>query len=365
LCFEYIKMMIIVNSQAEQDSLLIKNHVLQDTVKLKPDLKGLNTTLQDSLGLNSDSTILFEPNQRKDSVINKPSPIPRKAEVKISDTTSVCTKNSTADITFYDKKNIITTIKDEPYNLFPFHFTETNKQKQVDSKINLIKYLNPGQDLHSQPIHEDWIIGIILIPVFLYSFVRASSKNILPLITRFFLFRGINDPSSRDIGGIFHWQSTIQNLISFIIMALGAYCAATYYNFTPFGLKGFVIWLIFVAILIFAITIRHIVCIIIGNASGEREIFKEYLVIVYQSYRFSSLLLYFIIILLLYTTILPVQFYFVSGIIVLSIMYLIRIIRLMIIFITRKISVLYMILYLCALELMPVLITVKYISGHN
>jgi len=283
--------------------------------------------------------------------------------IKNTDTTSVCTKNSIADITFYDKENFITTINTEPYNRFPFLFTETNKQKQVDSRTTLIEHLNSGLDLPSQPMHDDWIIVIILIPAFLYSLVRATSKNILPLITRFFLFRGINDPSSRDIGGIFHWQSTIQNLISFIIIGLFGYCASNYYNFTPFGITGILSWVISVGILIIAITIRHIVCIIIGNASEEKEVFKEYLVIVYQSYRFSSLLLYFIIIMLLYSTILPVKFYFISGIIVLSIMYLIRTIRLLIIFTTRKISLFYMILYLCALEIMPVLITVKYFTG--
>jgi len=131
----------------------------------------------------------------------------------------------------------------------------------------------------------------------------------------------------------------------------------------PFGIKGILVWLVSVGILIMAITIRHLICTIIGNASGEREVFKEYLVIVYQSYKFSSLLLYFIIIMLLYTTILPFKFYFISGIIVLSIMYLIRTIRLLIIFTTRKISLFYMILYLCALEIMPVLITVKYFTG--
>ncbi len=51
------------------------------------------------------------------------------------------------------------------------------------------------------------------------------------------------------------------------------------------------------------------------------------------------------------------------GIIVLGILYLIRVLRLFVIFINRNISILYLILYLCALEILPILISVKYISG--
>ena len=72
----------------------------------------------------------------------------------------------------------------------------------------------------------------------------------LPGVTRFFLFRGINDPSSRDIGGLFNWQSTILNLISFLIIGLFAYCAASYYDLIPSGISGIIFWLISVGIII-------------------------------------------------------------------------------------------------------------------
>ena len=44
-------------------------------------------------------------------------------------------------------------------------------------------------------------------------------------------------------------------------------------------------------------------------------------------------------------------------------MYSIRVIRLLIIFLNRNISIFYLILYLCALEILPVLIVVKYFTG--
>jgi tryptophan-rich sensory protein len=118
-----------------------------------------------------------------------------------------------------------------------------------------------------------------------------------------------------------------------------------------------------VGITIVAVTIRHIICVIVGKASGEEEAFVEYLQGVYQSYRFSALMLFLIMVLMFYSPLFTDKIYFTSGIIIIGLLYFIRIIRLLIIFLKRNISLFYLILYLCALEILPVLISVKYFSG--
>lgn len=285
------------------------------------------------------------------------------SDIQQDDTTSVCVRNSITDITFYDSNNVVTKKELESSSRFPFLFTEKTRQMKVEAKASLIKSLKPGQDFPLQPFYDDWIIGIIFIAAFLFSLIRATSKSMLPEVTRFFLFRGINDPSSRDIGRLFHWQSTLLNLISFLIIALFTYFVASYYNLIPSGVSSLFFWLISLGTIISAVTLRHIVCVTAGNISGEKEVFKEYLLGIYQSYRFSALFLFVLVILMSYTILLPARGGVLSGITVLGIMYLIRIIRLLIIFINRNISIFYLILYLCALEILPVLISVKYFTG--
>ena len=180
---------------------------------------------------------------------------------------------------------------------------------------------------------------------------------------RFFLFRGVNNPSSRDIGGLFTLESTIKNLISFLILGLFGYSAASYYNIIPSAISGIIFWIISVIIIIAAVTLRHLVCLVTGAASGERELFTEYLLGIYQFYRFSAILIFVVIILISYSTIFPLESCFIAGAIVLGTLYLIRVIRLFIIFINKNISLFYLILYLCALEILPVVISVKYFSG--
>jgi len=111
------------------------------------------------------------------------------------------------------------------------------------------------------------------------------------------------------------------------------------------------------------VTLRHALCLIIGNISDAKEVFNEYLIGIYQSYRYGSLILFVVIILLSYTTFLSVKVYFICGIFTLIILYLIRVIRLFIIFINRNISIFYLILYLCALEILPVVVLFKYFTG--
>jgi hypothetical protein len=87
------------------------------------------------------------------------------------------------------------------------------------------------------------------------------------------------------------------------------------------------------------------------------------MITVYQAYRYAALILFILVILLSYTELFSAQMIFTIGLIAFSALYLMRIIRLLLIFIKRDVSVLYLILYLCALEFLPVLVTVKYFTG--
>jgi hypothetical protein len=280
-----------------------------------------------------------------------------------ADTTSVSVRNAISDVTFYDSANIVTRINEKVTNRFPFIFIEKNRNREAAAKKALTIHLRDGKDLPARPFHEDWIILIVLAAAFLYSSIRTFSKTFFPEVIRFFSFRGIGDPASGDIGEVFRWQTTIINLISFFNIALFAYCAASYYDFIPEGISGLVFWFISFAVVAVSITIQHLICNVTGSISGEKQIFNEYLVTVYHSYRYAGLILFVLVIILSYTEISSAQTVFHIGLIAISVLYMMRIIRLLLIFIKRSVSILYLILYLCALEFLPVLVTVKYFTG--
>jgi len=297
-----------------------------------------------------------------DSIKNKKR-VTRVQEVTITDTTSVCARNTIADVTFYDSLSFVRNLDQLPPGFFPIGYAERTLYSNQEPGSAITGNLKDGSLLPRNPLDHDWIIAVVFLAAYLWLIVRNTSRSFVPDMTRFFLIRGINESSSRDTGTLFTWQSTILNFVSFLVIGLFAYCAADLYGLIPAGIPPLVFLILSVGAVIFGVTSRHFICLAAGNLSGEREVFNEYLVNVYNSYRFSAVIVFAVVIMMVYTVILPPEVVFYVGAIVLIFFYLMRVIRLFLIFMKRNFSVLYLILYLCALEILPVLIIVKYFTG--
>lgn len=281
----------------------------------------------------------------------------------VTDTTTVCGRNIVSDLTFSDSLNFVAGLDTSKVIRFPFNLPAIDARARQGRKEVIIMDLKDGQELPKQLIPSDWVLGVIFSIICLFLIVRSTSKNLMPGIGRFLLFRDINEPSSKDISSLFYWQSTLLNFITFLSIALFVYCGTVYYGIAPTGIPGFLFLLICFAMVAAAVTLRHIVCFVAGSLSGQKEVFREYLIGVYNSYRFSSIFISFFGVMMLYTFLLPADIWLTAGYILLGFMYLNRVIRLFLIFLKRNIPILYLILYLCALEILPVLILIKYFSG--
>ena len=338
---------------SEQD----QNIIFQDSARHIPDssIRNVNKS-DDSSGV---AALIVSDSVPRKQIIR----FPKEEIVLPADTTSVCTRNAISDVTFHDSTSFVLNIDPSYSGRFPFFLTGKNKIRETESLKIMEKHLKEGEQLPERPYHDDWMIFIVIVSALLYTTIRIFPGSVVKEITRFFNFRGIGDPASRDTGALFHWQSTVINLITFFNLALFAYCAAFYYDFIPQVVRGISFWIISLFIIVISVTARHLICIITGTISGEREIFNEYIVTVYHSYRIMASALFVISILLSYTNIFPPEFLIITGFFIIGILYLIRIIRLLFIFMKRNISLFSLILYLCALEILPVLISVKYFTG--
>jgi hypothetical protein len=275
------------------------------------------------------------------------------------DTTSVCFRNSIAN----DSANFFSRTDVNQSPGFPFAFTAVNRKIHEEIKADLVRHLREGSELPVNPLQKDWILPVILLTVFLYGIIYSESKKFFKGILKFATLGGINDTVSRDMGGLFQWQSTLFNLASFLNMSLFAFLSLLWYGFMPFDTKNINYWLISFGVITTALTIRHIICTIVGNLSGETEVFREYLIGIYHSYRLAGVFLLITVSLILYTSFIPVNILFYSGFSIAALLYLIRITRLFLIFINRHVSIFYLILYLCALEILPVVVIIKYVTG--
>ena len=281
----------------------------------------------------------------------------------ITDTVSDCSRTIFAYMTFRDSSGSAGNSKTLKTEEFPFNFIA--KTQDINSKKQevLLKTLREGQSMPAEQLKADWIVPILFFSALLLGVVRSVPGNYFRSMFRFLFMRGINENASRDTGVLFQWQSTLINLSAFISISMFCYLLLRHYDISIPGVSRLVTWLICFAIIISAVTLRHMVCNITGSISDEQEIFREYIVGIYQVYRFGGILFLLLSVLILYTVTVPVSIYFVTGVIFAGLLYILRVIRLFLIFIRRRVSLLYLILYLCALEILPVVILVKYVTG--
>ena len=130
--------------------------VQQDTIQVK------NIQIRDSLSLKSDSASISGTIQSTDSVPHRIKTLVTKPVPEITDTISVCSRNSIEDVTFYDPDNLVSRIEPLHRDAFPFLFTAKGRVIEEEAKASLVKHLRSGDEIPFRPLHDDWIILIIL-----------------------------------------------------------------------------------------------------------------------------------------------------------------------------------------------------------
>ncbi len=186
-------------------------------------------------------------------------------------------RNPFHDVIFSNPESGAVRFDQDYSNRFPFLFIEINRKREAETMAALTENLKDGKLISPRPFHNDWIILVILASAFLYATLSAFYGKLFQDVKRFLLFSGIGDPASRETGALFHWKSTLFNLISFLNIALFIYFTAEYYGFIPDGISGIVFWLISFTVLILAVTMRYILCsihreILPGNMTLSRNI---------------------------------------------------------------------------------------------
>jgi len=183
----------------------------------------------------------------------------------------------------------------------------------------------------------------MLVSAFSYAFISTFPGKQLQDVRRFFLFRDSGNSSQGDTVDLFQWQSILFNLVSFLNLALFASFASSFYNLKPSAIGGLSFYLLVLLIIFVTITIRHLICYLTGRISGERLALSEYIITIYQFYRFLAFILFIITLLLSFTDLLTPKSLIITGFILILSFYLFRLIKLFYIFLNRNISILYLI----------------------
>jgi len=224
-------------------------------------------------------------------------------------------------------------------------------------------YQGLGELIPASPFRTDWIFAVTIIPVVLFIVTSATEhgnpsslvKKVLSHRYANTLFRGSG--SSRQVILVPTWLMILMSMSTF------AWFFQVEYMLFPWDLRGIRLWMADFAVITGAVIVRYMVSFITGEISGNRELFREYLFNIFSYYNLLGIFLVVTNFMIPYFTVIPPLYLIASASVLIGILYILRTVRLVSIFIMGGFSLLYLILYLCALEFTPILIFIKYLSG--
>jgi hypothetical protein len=224
---------------------------------------------------------------------------------------------------------------------------------------------DPGKDLKPPTLQSnstpDWFL-IIFIAVFIQiarirlfygKFITPILSSLVNYQSAHTLFRNKNLLYQRASNGF--------SFVFFLITALFLLQVTQYYSLNPFNFPDYFNYGLLVGVLAFWYAIKYIVIVFVGSVSGTRAIFMEYFHTLALSTRSIGLFLVPVTLLLAYAKFNLTEICIYLGFAIILGAYFLRTFRLFSLFVTKSISLSYSILYLCGLEILPMLVLFRII----
>ncbi len=163
---------------------------------------------------------------------------------------------------------------------------------------------------------------------------------------------------------VFSWPPILRNLFTIINISLFAAVSLLYPGVAGRELLGGSVGLTAVlsGSFLAALLARHLTSIILAGITGLKKPFREYMNVIYNSWFACSAILFLLSGIILFGPVNNTLPLIITGLIVVAIFLIIRALRLLSIFHDRHISLFYFLLYLCALEVLPVLVILRILS---
>jgi len=218
-----------------------------------------------------------------------------------------------------------------------------------------------GQPLPVEKISADFSFIILSLSLLIVTLMMSFGRKRMLTGVSSLGFRRQSELAPPDTSELFGWPSVFRNLFTVLNTGMFATIAllltdSLHYDHTSGSVKLTVILSVsFLA----AMLIRHLTCIIAAEVTGWKNLFREYMNVVYNSWFANAVLLFILNAIILFAPLENNYPFIITGLVITAIFLIIRTLRLLSIFTYRHIPILYFILYLCALEVLPVLVILK------
>jgi hypothetical protein len=220
---------------------------------------------------------------------------------------------------------------------------------------------DPGQPIPPEAFDIDFSFALLSFAFVLLALLIAYAGKTLSSGLAFLSFRRQNEIPAPSTSGVFSWPPAFRNI--FTVINVSIFSASSLILSGTFSMSGNAASVKLISVIaggfLGAILLRHLACIIVAETTGLTTVFREYMNVVYNGWFLNALIMFLLNFLILFPAAESPNLFIISGLIASFLLLIVRILRLLSIFVKRHISILYFLLYLCALEVLPVLMIMK------
>ena len=216
-----------------------------------------------------------------------------------------------------------------------------------------------------QDINPDWllavIIGSLIVLASLKLFFNKFFDQVLVAMWNFQL----GSKFLRDQGIFSRRVSLVLNINFLLIFGLFIYLVLTHFNINPFSLKPILAYLTYTFILTIILLTRYILILLTGQIFNRQTLFREYLYHILIIYKNLGIFFIPVVFCIVYINENLRIYFIILALVLIALAYVFRFFKGFQLIIKKDALIFYLILYLCTLEILPVLFYYKFFSGVN
>jgi hypothetical protein len=252
--------------------------------------------------------------------------------------------------------------KNSPENIF---FNQSFSAQTIQPETKRQKYKNPAENNIGNLVSADWILYSLIISIGIFSLIKYVSKNLVSDIIQSVFYINPNLNKKAEIKSNFSGFSIVLNFFYFWNFSLFLYQAGSSYSlFYNSEHYFFIIFSIMFALFIIRLS-RHILIYIPSAVFRKPNIYSELNRNIDIHNFILGFLFLFVISSAAFLRIVPLNISISAGFVLFFIIVTARIIKTTVIFLQQGVSFLHLFLYLCTLEILPLLILIFSVISLN
>ena len=211
----------------------------------------------------------------------------------------------------------------------------------------------------------DWIFFIIIILLVIVSWLRIFNAKYLVNNFKALVNYQLANKLLKENNIIQRRTSALLHFIYFFSGGLYLFLLFVHFQWNPFHLSSFILFLVLTGFLIFLFLLRVLLMKLTGFVFVRNELFSNYLFNYFLTNKALGLILIPLSLAIAYSSgILTEIFVYISLSVVLS-AYILRLLRTILFVLKNEVLLFYLILYLCTVELLPFLVILKVILSST